>query len=66
MSEQQSLFPPQRPPRPTVAAKIGEYDRKNLELARQVLADPQNPKYAHLVEIARRTVSRLEGDRGPL
>ena len=41
-------------------AKLADFDRRNLDLARQVLADRENPQVAHLVDWALRVVERLE------
>jgi len=38
-----------------------DLDRRNLDLARQVLEDRDNPQVAHLVQWALRVVARLEG-----
>ncbi len=40
--------------------QLSEHDRRNLDLARQVLADAGNPAVAHLVDWAKRVVERLE------
>ena len=36
-----------------------DYDRINLDLARQVLDDSGNPEVAHLLDWARRVLERL-------
>lgn len=36
-----------------------DYDVRNLDLARQVLDDGDNPEVAHLLDWARRVIARL-------
>jgi hypothetical protein len=45
----------------TLLDKVREFDAANLQLAHHVLADANNPQYAHLLAWALRVVSRLEG-----
>ena len=41
-----------------------DYDRHNLDLARQVLDDANNPEVAHLLDWARRVIARLDAKTG--
>ena len=43
---------------------VTEYDRRNLERAREVLADQENPQLAHLVDESRRILARLRPQEG--
>jgi hypothetical protein len=45
--------------RKTLLHKVREHDAANLQLAREVLADSGNPRFAHLLDWARRVVARV-------
>jgi hypothetical protein len=49
---------PLRSEQKTLLAKTHQADNANLQLAHEVLADTENPKYAHLLVWAERVVSR--------